>query len=162
MAEVGRKTDLTEELFRKIKKSILDGNDLRTTAKVCEIPESTLYTWHSDNYLNISDKIEGWKRDYKLKLANQNIVEFLKMSDKNVKQVGEELVEYRDTGLTKVKADMSKFVAETLGKDEYSKRSELTGAGGEKLIPEDKKLLEDLSDKLNEVYERTNKSGDGA
>jgi len=46
---------------------------------------------------------------------------------------GKELVEQTDTGLVKVKADMSKFVAETLGRDSYSKRSELTGKDGKDL-----------------------------
>jgi hypothetical protein len=63
MAEAGRKTILDKELIGRIKKSILEGNNIKETAKICEIPESTLYTWTRDNYLNISDKIEGWKRD---------------------------------------------------------------------------------------------------
>ena len=36
-----------KELLRKIKESILAGNDLKTTANICEIPESTLYTYHA-------------------------------------------------------------------------------------------------------------------
>lgn len=117
MAEAGRNTILNDELLRKIKQSILDGNDLKTTASVCGIVESTLYCWSSDNYLKLADKIEGWRRDRKLILANKNIEEILVM-DKS------------DKDKLKVISDMSKFVAETLGKDVYSKRSELTGAEG--------------------------------
>jgi len=134
MRDVGRPTDLTDELFRKIKKSILEGNDLKTTASVCEINEQTLYDWKSRNYLSLGDKIEGWKRDRKLMLAEQNIesIMCLGISDKDS---------------LKVVADVSKFVAETLGKESYSKRSELTGKNGDKLIP--KPILDVQEDNSN-------------
>jgi len=108
------------ELLRKIKESILAGNDLRTTANVCGIPESTLYTYHSDNYLNIADKILNWKHERMLKLAEMNLegIMSLGISDKDS---------------IKVVADVSKFVSETLGKKNYSKRSELTGEDGKEL-----------------------------
>lgn len=133
MGEAGRPTDLTEEVFEKIRESILAGNDLRETAKICKINEGTFYQWHSRNYSNLSDKIEGWRRDRKLLLAERNIVEFLEMDTKNLMLKGKELVEQTDTGLVKVKADISKFVAETLGRDNYSKRNELTGKDGKDL-----------------------------
>lgn len=38
-----------------------------------------------------------------------------------------------DPQMAKIKQDTAKFVAERLGKDKYSLRSEVTGAGGEKL-----------------------------
>lgn len=122
MLKVGRPTELTDELVRQIKQSILVGNDLKTTANICGIPESTLYTWNSDNYLNINDKIEGWKRDRKLMLADKNIegILCLGVSDKDS---------------LKVVADMSKFVKETLDKKNYSKKVEndIT-TGGEKIL----------------------------
>jgi len=120
MPEVGRPTELTEELFKKIKQSILDGNDLRTTARVCEINEGTFYVWHSDNYLNIKDKIEGWKRDRKLMLADNNLDAILALG-------------ISDRQSLKVVADITKFVKETLDKDNYSKRNELTGKDGKDL-----------------------------
>lgn len=118
--KVGRKTDLTEDLFRQIKESILNGNDLRETAKVCDIPESTLYTWHSDNYLNLTDKVLSWKHERMLKLAETNLegIMGLGISDKDS---------------IKVVADVSKFVSETLGKKNYSKQvnTDLTSGGKE-------------------------------
>ena len=117
----GPESILTEELFRKIKQSILDGNDLRETAKVCEIVESTLYTWHSDNYLNIRDKIEGWRRDRKLKLADKNHEKILQLGTDNKETL-------------KVVADMTKFTLETLDKSNYSARHEHTGADGSPLV----------------------------
>lgn len=118
VGKAGRPTELTEELFKKIKQSILNGNDLRETAKVCKINEGTFYVWHSDNYLKLADKIEGWKRDRKLMLADKNIDSILELgiSDKQV---------------LKVVADMSKFVKETLDKKNYSKQlnTDLTSGG---------------------------------
>lgn len=130
MAEAGRPTELTDDVLSKIKKGILDGKTLKEIAQSSEIELNTLYGWSSDNYLNLADKIEGWKRDRKLMLAEKNIEEFLLMTDQNIKQVGEELVPFKDPQLTRIKADISKFVSETLGKDIYSKRSELTGKDG--------------------------------
>lgn len=120
MAEVGRPTDLTKELFGKIKQSILDGNDLRETAKICEINESTLYSWSSDNYLNLADKVEGWKRDRKLKLAENNLEAILCLG-------------VSDKDSLKVVSDITKFTLETLNKKDYSKRNEMTGADGRDL-----------------------------
>lgn len=122
---------LTDELLGKIKKSILDGNDLRETAKVCKIIESTLYTWTRDNYLNISDKIEGWKRDRKVMLAAKNVEEMLQLDviedkigafgpilDPKTKKRIKEI----NTGILKVKADISKFVLEAL-EPNYTKKT---------------------------------------
>lgn len=122
MAEVGRPTDLTDELVKKIKQYILEGKNLKETARACEIDEQKLYQWNSDNYLKLGDKIEGWKRDRKLMLAEQNLeaIMSLGISDKET---------------IRVVADTSKFVAETLGKDNYSKRSEMTGKDGKDLLP---------------------------
>jgi len=129
--KVGRKTDLTEDLFRQIKESILNGNDLRETAKVCDIPESTLYTWHSDNYLNIADKVLSWKHERMLKLAETNLegIMGLGISDKNS---------------IKVVADVSKFVSETLGKKNYSKQvnTDLTSGGKPIMVNIDKDIAE--------------------
>ncbi len=129
--KVGRKTDLTEDLFRQIKESILNGNDLRETAKVCDIPESTLYTWHSDNYLNIADKVLSWKHERMLKLAETNLegIMGLGISDKDS---------------IKVVADVSKFVSETLGKKNYSKQvnTDLTSGGKPIMVNIDKDIAE--------------------
>lgn len=138
MAEVGRPTDLTDELVKQIKQSILDGNDLKTTANVCGINEGTFYVWHSDNYLKIADKIEGWKRDRKLNLADKNIEGILGLG-------------ISDKDSLKVVADMSKFVKETLDKKNYSKRSELTGEDGKDLQPVLVKFIDNGDSNTNRI-----------
>lgn len=109
-----------KEMVAKIKQCILEGKNLKETAKVCEISESTIYHWHCDNVAGIADKIEGWKRDRKVALADDRIEDILQLDPKEK--------EYTPSVL---KASM--FIKETLEKDYYSKRSELTGAGGKDL-----------------------------
>jgi len=127
----GRPTELTDELVKKIKQGVLDGLNLKEIAKQSKINEGTLYVWHSANYLNIADKVEGWKRDRKLMLATQNLEEMLQMSIKNTGATPTgDTFEYDDTGKLRVKADMTKFTLQTLGKETYSTRTELTGRDG--------------------------------
>jgi fructosamine-3-kinase len=133
MGKAGRPTNLDEELLREIKQGVLAGLDLKQIAVQSEIPESTLYTWHSDNYLSIADKVEGWRRDRKLMLAEKNIEEFLEMSTQNIMNKEGNLIEQTDAALVRVKADISKFVAQTLGKKDYSQRNELSGPDGKEL-----------------------------
>jgi len=136
MKKVGRKTDMTPELIKEIKQSILAGNDLKTTAKVCEIDQQKIYNWHYDNYLNIRDKIEGWKRDRKLILAEKNIEDFLEMKTMNTGTTKKgDVFDYNDSSLVRIKADISKFVSETLGKKTYSKQlnTDIT-TDGEKIL----------------------------
>ena len=121
MREAGRPSELTEELFDKIKQSILDGNDLRKTAEVCEINEGTLYQWHSKNYSNLTDKVEGWRRDRKLMLAERNLESILCLG-------------VSDKDSLKVVSDMTKFTLETLAKKDYSKRTETDLTSGGKPI----------------------------
>lgn len=120
MAKPGPKPALNKEMFAKIKQCILDTKTLRDTAKACGVPESTFYTWHSDNYLRLAEKIEGWRRDSKLIQADKNIDKILKLNP-------------ADKDFTKSIADMSKFVKKTLDKQHYSERSEVTGADGKDL-----------------------------
>lgn len=129
MSKVGRKTDLTKELIGKIKKSILAGNNLKKTAEICEINELTLYDWSSNNYLNLSDKIDNWKLDRKLNMATDNLEAYLKMNTTNVVKVGEDTEVKTDTGLERIKADMTKFTLETIGKKNYGKNMDLTSEG---------------------------------
>ena len=120
--DVGRPSELTPELFVEIKQLVLAGNYLKEIAKIKGINEQTLYKWHENNYLNFYDKVEGWRRDRKLMLAEKNIEAILDIG-------------VSDKDSIKVVADISKFVAETLGKDNYAKRNEMTGKNGTDLLP---------------------------
>jgi hypothetical protein len=99
---------------------------------ICGVEEDTLYVWHAKNYLDLSTKIENWKRDRKLMLAEVVIEETLTMTPFSKVKRGTDVVDLEELNpaLLKIKQDTAKFVAETLGKDTYSKRSELSGLNG--------------------------------
>jgi hypothetical protein len=151
MGEVGRDTLLTDELFRKIKQGILDGLTLRDIAKQSELNESTLYNWSSENYLNLADKIEGWKRDRKLLLADitSDTIQTLPVVDENGKL---------DKELLKIKQKEAEFIRETLGKQHYSKRTELGGLNGKELPTPILYVSNDNSHNQDNEDEEENKS----
>jgi hypothetical protein len=112
MAEVGRPTELTEDTLLKIKQGVLNGLMLKEIANICGIAEQTIYDWTCKNYKDINTKIEGWKRDRKVMLADKNVEGILCLGvsdDKNIKVV----------------ADMSKFVLEVLDKN-YKPKQDIT------------------------------------
>jgi hypothetical protein len=123
-----------EEVLEKIKQSILDGNDLKETAKVCDINEGTLYQYHSHNVSSIADKIQTWKHERMLRKAEKNIEELQDEEDK------------------RIKLDANKFVLETLGKKKYSKKQEVEHSGGINKVVEFKLVLDEnnTDDKTNE------------
>ena len=138
MKKVGRKTDMTPELIKEIKQCILDGNDIKTTATIIFNNSSNVskkekergvenyiqkfYNWNYENYLDISDKIEGWKRDRKVLMADNNIEDILALG-------------IRDKDSLKVVADMAKFIKETLDKKYYSKQLNTDITTGGKPLP---------------------------
>lgn len=112
MAEVGRPSELTEDTLLKIKEGVLNGLMLKEIANICGIAEQTIYDWTCKNYKDINTKIEGWKRDRKVMLADKNVEGILCLGvsdDKNIKVV----------------ADMSKFVLEVLDKN-YKPKQDIT------------------------------------
>jgi len=113
----GRPTELTDEMVGKIKKGILDGLMLKEIAKENGILENTLYNWSAENYLNIKDKMEVWRLERLLNLANKNHEDILKKG-------------VEDKEVLKVVADMTKFTLETLDKENFTKRLEQTGKDG--------------------------------
>lgn len=126
MADVGRPTELTDHVLVKIKQGILDGRTLKDIAELSGIEINTMYDWSAKNYMNLADKIEGWKRDRRLILADitSDTIQTLPVHTEEGKI---------DKELLKLKQKEAEFIRETLGKDYYSKRSELTGKNGDAL-----------------------------
>lgn len=137
MAEVGRPTELTDELRLKIKSELIDLDERPTMAKISEltgIPYETVKYWVFKNYKQFAEFLDGLKRDWKLARAQENIEEFLTMTVENTGATKKgDVFTYDDPKLMKIKADATFFVAETLGKQRYSKRTEMTGADGKDL-----------------------------
>lgn len=136
---------LNDQVFKEIKKFTLQGQGLAQIARSCNLNEDTFYVWHSDNYLNLADKIEQWRRDRKLALAEKNLEKFLSMKTSNIAKTKDgDTYQFKDAQLARIKADISKFVAETLGNKHYAKVNRLADADGGNLS------LSDLFDKADD------------
>lgn len=104
------------------------------------IYESAVKAGFSDSYSRVlmspstdNDWVKGIIKNYKLKSKAEINLEMLLDSEDE-----------------KVKADITKFTLKTLGKDEYSERTEMTGAGGKDLIPS--KEAKEQANKLIDQY----------
>jgi len=114
--DVGRPSLLDDEQFLlKIKDLYLDGKNEKEIAEILEIPLNTWNYWKWKNYQSFSDKLLSYKHERLIQKAEANV---------------EVLMESEDE---RIQADMSKFILETVGKRNYSKRIESTGADGKDL-----------------------------
>jgi len=114
--DVGRPSVLDDEqLVLKIKQMYLDGMNEKSIAESMDIPYDTWVYWKWKNYQGFSDKLLSYKHERMLNKAENNLDVLMEAED------------------DRVKLDASKFVAETIGKKNYSKRTEATGADGKEL-----------------------------
>lgn len=109
-----------KELLGRIKKAVFEGKNLKEIAEASGMSEATLYTYHADNVRNIADKIEGWRRDRKLMLADERLEEVLQL-------------DARDKDFTRAVLDASKFVKETLDSKNYSRLTKIGDPEGKAL-----------------------------
>lgn len=113
-AEVGRPSQLDDEQFLlKIRELTLEYKNDKEIAEILEIPIGTWDYWKWKNYQGFADKLLSYKHERILRKAESNVEVLLASEDE------------------RVAADITKFSLETLGKANYSKRSELTGKNGE-------------------------------
>jgi len=115
MADVGRPSELTEELLLKIRECVLDGCDLKSMAQRLGLNIDTVYGWHQRNYEGFTDKFLAYKHERILKSAEARLEVSIDSDDE------------------KVALNAAQFALETLNKKHYSKRSELTGTDGKDL-----------------------------
>lgn len=117
MAEVGRPSELNEELMLKIRDLVLEGMSIKDMSQVLEIPYATMRYWSATNYQSFSDKLLSYKHERIIQKAEANL---------------EQLLEGEDD---RIRADLSKFALETLSKKNYSKRTDLTTNDKEITLP---------------------------
>ena len=114
--DVGRPSVLDDkEVMLKIKELYLDGITEDNIQEKLSIPKGTWNYWKHTNFHNFSDILLSYKHERMLLKAEANIEKLMSSEDE------------------RVKADVSKFTLETLGKKQYSKRTEQTGADGKEL-----------------------------
>lgn len=93
-------------------------------------------------------------RDQELKhKAEEVLAEMLEINAVNTIEKDGEIYVKVDSQLLRIKQDTAKFISETLNKEKYSKRSEVTGKDGESLMmkPEVKK---EVNKALDEYFKK--------
>ena len=113
MADV---SSLTEELTLQIRQLILEGNNYENVKSILNIPDGTWDSWIYRNHMDLRTKLIDWKHERMIKKAEINI-EILQDSEDE-----------------KVALNANTFVLETLGKKEYSKKTETDITSGGKPI----------------------------
>ena len=109
----GPESLLTEELTLQIRKLVLEGMKYVDIQETLGILAGTWDKWYYEDYRDFRKNIISWKKERLIKKAETQ-VELLSLSEDE-----------------RVSLDASKFILETLGKEEYSKRVESTGANGQ-------------------------------
>ena len=118
----------------KIRKEILNGSNYVQARENLEIKEGTWDSWYWEDK-TIPDIKQGFRTFVKnakyermMNAVTSNIEEFLYLND--LRDDGK-----TDPALAKLRQDTTKFVAERLGKIDFSTRVEQTGADGKDLVP---------------------------
>ena len=100
------KTTLTKERHKTILQMYKDGASWRDIAFKIDVTEMTLYNWRNDSSLELYADIERIRREKLLAKAEKTMEELLDSEDEHLK------------------AKMSQFLGETLGKLHYSKQND--------------------------------------
>lgn len=133
----GPESILDNDLLRKIKEGVLNGDTLRKIAEDCGISEKTLYSWNTDNYQKLNDKITAWKREAMFNLGEKNL--------KDIMEIG-----IADKDSLKIVADISKYVTSTLGNKVYKTKNEQENSGSI-----DIKISKEVAEKYNDITSST-------
>jgi transposase len=100
------KTTLTEKTKKIILALYKDGIQWQTIAQSVGVSEPTVLKWRNENVLGIYDDMERIRREKLLAKAEKTMEDLLESEDDHVK------------------AKMSQFLGETLGKLHYSKQND--------------------------------------
>lgn len=141
--KVGRPPELTKELSVEIRELVLTGMSYIKIQKHLGIPDGTWDGWVRLDYHGFRVALMTYNHEYMLKLAQQNMLENLKMEtiepvigmfgpifDKKTKKP----ILRQNDKLLRIKNDTNIFVSETLGKKYYTKKVETEDVTKKRLI----------------------------
>ena len=116
----GPKSVLDSALLSRLRQLTREGKGLREIAKIQGLPESTLYTWHSENYLNIRNEIRQGKLEKMLddaEMVSEKILSYNPIS----KLHGKEVV---NTALVTIQQREAEYLRSMLkvAKEEYASK----------------------------------------
>lgn len=115
--EVGRPTELDNEMFLKIRHLVLDGKNMVEIAEILEVPYKTMEGWKTRNYEGFRDK---WLQFQLEEMFQTSLTQIRVLQESEDERVA---------------LQANSLVAKGIGKKYFSERVEQTGADGEKLQP---------------------------
>lgn len=116
MSEAGRPSDLTEELTLQIRKMVLDSIEYKTIQETLGISPNTWDSWVYRDTQGFRALLSQWKKERMIKKAEVKVDVLMDSED------------------DRVALNAATFTLETLGKLDYSKRTESdVTSGGEKI-----------------------------
>jgi hypothetical protein len=142
MADVGRPSELKDDQFLlKIRELVLNGDTEEIMQQKLDIPKGTWDYWKWKNYESFQDKLLSYRHERMLRKAELNI---------------EVLQESEDE---RVNLQANTFVLETLGKKDYSKKTETDITSGGKPIIQ---IASEIVEKNNlDINRESNTSPEG-
>lgn len=142
MSEIGRPTELTEELTLKIRQGVLDNKSYIQIQQELDINSNTWDTWVYKDYDSFRTNLNNWRKERMIKKAE-------KVVDKSM-----------DSETEKIALDAAQFTLETLGKLDYSKRTEHTGKDGGSIVVKNE-LSQMTNDELESIASKAGTSEKG-
>lgn len=107
---------LEDNSRNKIRTLYNEGKNWTEIRAILEIPENTWYSYYWQDKQGFRRFIKDIENEYLKDIAKQNIKDIANMN----------LKDNEDVRYLKIKADMSQFIAETLDKEDFSKKIEET------------------------------------
>lgn len=144
---MARPSDLTDELTLQIRELVLQGVKYKDIQQQLDVLPGTWDKWYYEDYKDFRKDLNSWKAERLLKKSEKLSEEILDAD--HLTEEGR-----YDKEMLKIKQKESEFIRESLGKDEYSKRTEQTGAKGTPLVPLERetmdldKMAEELANKI--------------
>jgi hypothetical protein len=102
-----------EELKNKIRTLYLNGNNYKQIMDILSINDNTWYSAYWKNQQGFRDHINNIEKELLIRQARANLKEVINMD-----------IPLDDPRWLKIKTDVSQFIAETLDKDNFSKKQE--------------------------------------
>lgn len=121
--EAGRPSVFEPALISQIREGILAGKTCESIKEGLPISPSTWDKWYYENYNGFRDQLEGWRRDFKVKQAED-------FSTRLMQHPNEEDVEF-----LRLKQKESEFLRETLASKVYSKKQGIDHTTNGKELP---------------------------
>lgn len=122
---------LNKEFLRRCRDIVLNDGWINEISKEMNLPYNTVHGWYIRDSQNFNEKMNKWRRRRMVEKANEILNETLSLDvNTPVLFFGKEIGRQINPKMVKIKVDNAQFVAETLARDQFSKRSEMTGKDG--------------------------------